>query len=65
MTMNFIRTAKPGETIRVASHITHNGHSTIVITADMFDEENNLMSNILATMMVVDRFTEIPRRWNG
>ena len=56
MTMNFIRTAK---------HITHNGHSTIVIAADMYDEENHLMSNILATMMVVDRFTEIPRHWNG
>lgn len=65
MTMNFIRTAKPGETIRVTSHITHNGHSTIFIEADMFDEEDHLMSNILATMMVVDRFTEIPRRWNG
>ena len=29
--MNFIRTAKPGETIRVTSRITHNGRTTIVI----------------------------------
>lgn len=64
MTMNFIRTAKPGETIRVTSHITHNGRSTIVIAADMFDEEDHLMANILATMMVVDHFPEIPREWD-
>ena len=63
LTMNFIRTAKPGETIRVTSHITHNGRTTIIIAADMFDEENHLMANILATMMVVDHFPEIPRKW--
>lgn len=63
MTMNFIRTAKPGETIRVTSRITHNGRTTIVIEADMFDEEDHLMANILATMMVVDHFPEIPREW--
>ena len=65
MTMNFIRTAQPGETIRVTSHITHNGRTTIVIAADMFDEEDHLMANILATMMVVDHFPEIPRHWEG
>ncbi len=65
MTMNFIRTAKPGDTIRVTSHITHNGRTTIVIAADMYDEEDHLMANILATMMVVDHFPEIPRKWEG
>ena len=63
MTMNFIRTARPGETIRVTSRITHNGRTTIVIEADMFDEEDHLMANILATMMVVEHFPEIPREW--
>lgn len=29
----------------------------------MFDEEDHLMANILATMMVVDHFPEIPREW--
>ena len=65
LTMNFIRTAKPGEKVRVTSHITHNGHTTIVIAADMYDEENHLMANILATMMVMKRFPEIPRHWEG
>lgn len=65
MTMNFIRTAEPGETIRVKSHITHNGHTTIIIAADMYDEKNHLMANILATMMVMKTFPEIPRYWEG
>ena len=65
MTMNFIRNAKSGETIRVTSHITHRGRKTIVIEANMYDEENHLMANILATMMIMKPFPEIPEHWEG
>jgi uncharacterized protein (TIGR00369 family) len=65
LTMNFIRTVTPGETIRVTSKVTHRGRSTIAITAEMRDEEGRLMSNILANMMVIREFPEIPHHWNG
>lgn len=63
MTMNFIRTARPGSRIRVEGHITHNGHTTMVIESNMYDENNKLMANMLHTMMVVGHFPEIPRTW--
>lgn len=65
MTMNFIRTAVPGDTVRVVSHIAHSGHTTIIIEADMIDGQGRLMAKILATMMVIKRFPEIPRTWEG
>ena len=63
LTMSFIRNARPGSRIRVKSHITHNGRTTIVIAAEMYDEDDKLMANILADMMIVDHFPEIPRKW--
>ncbi len=65
MTTNFIRTAEPGERIRVTSRITHHGRKTIVIAADMYDEEDCLMMNVLATMMIMKTFPEIPSHWEG
>lgn len=56
LTMSFIRNARPGSRIRVKSHITHNGRTTIVIAAEMYDEDDKLMANILADMMIVDHF---------
>lgn len=29
----------------------------------MYDEDDKLMANILADMMIVDHFPEIPRKW--
>lgn len=63
LTMSFIRNARPGSRLRVKSHITHSGRTTIVIAGEMYDEDNKLMANILANMMVVDHFPEIPRKW--
>lgn len=63
LTMNFIRNARPGSKLRVKGHINHHGRSTIVIEAVMLDEKDRLMANILATMMIVDHFPEIPRKW--
>lgn len=63
LTMSFIRNARPGSRLRVKSRITHHGRSTIVIEAVMLDEKDKLMANILATMMIVDHFPEIPRKW--
>ena len=63
LTMSFIRNARPGSRIRVKSRITHNGRTTIVIAAEMYDEDDKLMANILADMMIVDHFPEIPRKW--
>ncbi|MDY6084264.1 MAG: PaaI family thioesterase [Dialister sp.] len=63
MTMNFIRNTAAGNKISVTSQIIHNGHTTIVISATMTDEEGKRMAEILATMMVVDRIPDIPRKW--
>ena len=62
-TMNFIRNIEFGHRARVVSHITHHGRTTIVMTADMYDDQNRLMANILATMMVVGHFDGIPAKW--
>lgn len=63
MTMNFIRNTAAGHTIFVKSRIIHNGRTTIVISATMTDDEGKRMAEILATMMVVKRFPDIPRKW--
>ncbi len=63
ITMNFLRNAPFRERIRVTSHIKHRGRTTIIISAEMFDEEDHLMAEILATMMTVGKFEEIPEQW--
>lgn len=63
MTIDYIKNTRPGETIRVESRVLHCGRSTMAIVAELHDEEDTLLGNMMATMMVVDHFPEIPRKW--
>ncbi len=61
--MNFIKGIHKPTKLFVHSRIKHNGHSTMVIEAEMTDSDDHLIGTILTTMFVVDRFEEIPAKW--
>lgn len=62
--MNFIKNVHSEERIYVKSSIRHHGRTTMVIEAEMYDEDNHsLMATILTTMFIVGRFKEIPEKW--
>lgn len=61
--MNFIKNVHSEERIFVKSSIRHHGRTTMVIEAEMHDEDNHLMATILTTMFIVGRFEEIPEKW--
>lgn len=63
LSMNFIRKVHNAGRISVKSRIRHHGRTTMVIEAEMFDEENTVVATFLATMLVVGRFEEIPAKW--
>ena len=63
LSMNFIRKVHNAGRISVKSRIRHHGRTTIVIEAEMFDEENTVVATVLSTMLVVGRFEEIPAKW--
>lgn len=62
-TMNFIRNVPFGHRVFVKSKIQHHGRSTMVITAEMIDDEDHLMGTIMTTMMIVGTFEGVPREW--
>ncbi len=61
--MNFIRNVHSAGRIYVKSNIRHHGRTTMVIEAEMYDEEDSLLATILTTMFIVGRFEEIPAKW--
>ena len=61
--MNFIRRVHNAGRISVKSRIRHHGRTTMVIEAEMFDEEHTELATFLSTMLVVGRFEEIPEKW--
>lgn len=63
MTLDYIRNIQPGKKMTVTSHVRHCGRTTMSIAAEMRDEDGKLMSNILASMMIIDHFPEIPKHW--
>lgn len=63
LSMNFIRKVHNAGRISVKSRIRHHGRTTMVIEAEMFDEENTVVATFLSTMLVVGRFEEIPAKW--
>lgn len=63
MTLDYIRNITPGKKMSVTSRVRHCGHTTMSIAAELRDEDGRLMSNILASMMIIGHFPEIPRKW--
>ena len=61
--INFISNLPGTGTAIVKSQVKHHGQTTMVIMAEMTDEQNNLLSAITTTMFIAGHFNEIPREW--
>lgn len=61
--MNFIKGIKATKAVSVVSEIRHHGRTTMVITAEMYNENKNLMATSLITLSVEGIFDEIPKKW--
>lgn len=61
--MDFIRNADFGSDLRMVSHVKHHGRATMVITGEMYDDQNRLVATMLASMMNVGKIEGIPRVW--
>ena len=61
--INFISNLPGTGTAIVKSQVKHHGQTTMVIMAEMTDEQNNLLAAITTTMFIADHFNEIPREW--
>lgn len=61
--INFIGNLPGTGTAIVKSQIKHRGQTTMVITAEMTDGQNNLLATIVTTMFIAGHFNEIPKTW--
>lgn len=61
--INFISNLPGTGTAIVKSQVKHHGQTTMVIMAEMTDEQNNLLVAITTTMFIAGHFNEIPREW--
>ena len=61
--INFISNLPGTGTAIVKSQVKHHGQTTMVIMAEMTDEQNNLLAAITTTMFIAGLFNEIPREW--
>lgn len=61
--INFISNLPGTGTAIVTSQIQHHGQTTMVITAEMTDEQHSLLATITTTMFIAGHFNEIPKEW--
>lgn len=61
--INFISNLPGTGTAIVTSQLKHHGQTTMVITAEMTDEQHNLLATITTTMFIAGHFNEIPKVW--
>lgn len=61
--INFISNLPGTGTAIVKSQVKHHGQTTMVIMAEMTDEQNNLLAAITTTRFIAGHFNEIPREW--
>ena len=61
--INFISNLPGTGTAIVKSQVKHHGQTTMVIMAEMTDEQNILLAAITTTMFIAGHFNEIPREW--
>ncbi|MCD8360025.1 MAG: PaaI family thioesterase [Acidaminococcaceae bacterium] len=61
--INFISNLPGTGTAIVTSQIKHHGQTTMVITAEMTDEQHNLLATITTMMFIAGHFNEIPKVW--
>lgn len=63
LNINFISNLPGTGTVFVSSQIKHHGQTTMVIAAEMTDEQGNLLATISTTMFIAGHFNEIPKAW--
>ena len=61
--VNFISNLSRTGTAFIKSNVKHHGQSTLVIVAEMTDEQNKILATITATMFIAGHFDEIPKVW--
>ena len=61
--INFISNLPGTGTAIVKSQVKHHGQTTMVIMAEMTDEQNNLLAAITTSMFIAGHINEIPREW--
>lgn len=61
--INFISNLPGTGTAIVKSQVKHHGQTTMVIAAEMTDEQGKLLAAITTTMFIAGHFNEIPREW--
>ena len=61
--INFISNLPGTGTAIVKSQVKHHGQTTMVIMAEMTDEQGKLLAAITTTMFIAGHFNEIPREW--
>ena len=60
---DFIRNTDIGKNVHAEGRIEHLGRTTIVLIADITDEDGRLMAHSIATMFVTGRDERFPREW--
>lgn len=63
MTVDYIKNVTPGKRIAVTSRVLHAGKTTIVMEAKMIDEDEKLLGNMTATMLVLGHYEGVPFDW--
>lgn len=63
ITTNFISNITSGKTATCTAKVTHRGHTTITLTADIYSDTGNLISQTMAIMFVKAPLEEIPEKW--
>lgn len=61
--INFISNLPGTGMAIVKSQVKHHGQTTMVIMAEMTDEQGKLLAAITTTMFIAGHFNEIPREW--
>lgn len=63
LNINFISNLPGTGTAIVKSQVKHHGRTTMVITAELTDEQGKLLATIVTTMFIAGHFEEIPKNW--
>lgn len=61
--IDFVNKVNFDSTVRMISEIRHHGRTTMVISGEMYDEENRMLATMQATMMNRGKIEGVPRQW--
>ncbi len=58
--INFISNVKAGDEVRAIAKVIHHGRTTMVVEADLTDQEGRLLSKARGTFFVIGKFEAVP-----